>query len=61
VIESEKMAYRIAKTLKDIALRLKIPFIFKASYKKANRTSGLSFRFIGVMESLMILEKSEKS
>lgn len=55
VVESEKMAYRIAKTLKDITLRLKIPFIFKASYKKANRTSGLSFRSIGVMESLMIL------
>jgi len=44
-----------AKRLKDITLRLNIPFIFKASYKKANRTSGSSFRSIGVMESLDIL------
>lgn len=55
VVESKKITFQIAKQLKDIALRLKIPFIFKASYKKANRTSGSSFRTIGVMESLAIL------
>lgn len=55
VVESAKTTFEIAKRLKDITLRLKIPFIFKASYKKANRTSGSSFRSIGVMESLNIL------
>lgn len=55
VVESAKTTFEIAKRLKDITLRLKIPFIFKASYKKANRTSGSSFRSIGVIESLNIL------
>lgn len=55
VVESAKTTFEIAKRLKDITLRLKIPFIFKASYKKANRTSGSSFRSIGVLESLNIL------
>lgn len=55
VVESKKLCFETAKQLKDIALSLKIPFIFKASYKKANRTSGGSFRSIGMMESLNIL------
>ena len=55
VVESEKISMEIAKRLIDITSRLKIPFIFKASYKKANRTSGSSFRSIGVIESLGIL------
>ncbi|MBZ0203850.1 MAG: 3-deoxy-8-phosphooctulonate synthase [Ignavibacteria bacterium] len=55
VVESEKLAFEVAKKLKDITLRLKMPFIFKASYKKANRTSGSSFRSIGVTEALDIL------
>lgn len=55
VVESAKLCMETAKRLKDIILRLKVPFIFKASYKKANRTSGSSFRSIGVMESLDIL------
>jgi 2-dehydro-3-deoxyphosphooctonate aldolase (KDO 8-P synthase) len=55
VVESEKTTIEIAKRLKDITLRLGIPFVFKASYKKANRTSGSSFRSIGVLESLGIL------
>lgn len=55
VVESAKLCMETAKRLKDITLRLKVPFIFKASYKKANRTSGSSFRSIGVMESLDIL------
>ncbi len=57
VVESEKLCFEVAKRLKDITLNLKIPFIFKASYKKANRTSGKSFRTIGVLESLSILGK----
>lgn len=55
VVENKKTTFEIAKRLKDITLRLNIPFIFKASYKKANRTSGSSFRSIGVIESLGIL------
>lgn len=55
VVESERLTVETAKKLKDISLHLNIPFIFKASYKKANRTSGSSFRTIGVMQSLNIL------
>lgn len=61
VVESEKIATQIAKRLKEITRRLKIPFIFKASYKKANRTSGSSFRTIGVLESLGILGEIRNS
>lgn len=55
VVESEKMTFEIAKKVKAIAQKLDIPYIFKASYKKANRTSGNSFRSIGVQSSLEIL------
>jgi 2-dehydro-3-deoxyphosphooctonate aldolase (KDO 8-P synthase) len=57
VVESEKLALEIAKRVKKIAQKLGIPYIFKASYKKANRTSGDSFRSIGVQKSLEILAK----
>ncbi len=60
VIESEEITFKIAKRIKDISLKLKLPFIFKASYKKANRTSGLSFRTLGVIESLTILGEIRK-
>lgn len=55
VVESEKICFETAKRLIDITSGKNIPFIFKASYKKANRTSGSSFRSIGVLESLEIL------
>lgn len=55
VVESENLTFETAKKLKAITESLGIPFIFKASYKKANRTSGTSFRSIGVIESLTIL------
>jgi 2-dehydro-3-deoxyphosphooctonate aldolase (KDO 8-P synthase) len=55
VVESEKLTFETAKRIKDIALRNKIFFIFKSSYKKANRTSGRSFRTIGAPQSLEIL------
>ena len=62
VIESHKLTLEIAKRIKEIAQKLNIPFIFKASYKKANRTSGESFRSIGVQNSLEILaEVREKT
>lgn len=57
VVESEKLALEIAERVKNIAQSLRIPYIFKASYKKANRTSGESFRSIGVQNSLEILAK----
>ena len=57
VVESEKLALEIAERVKNIAQSLRIPYIFKASYKKANRTRGESFRSIGVQNSLEILAK----
>ena len=48
VIESERHATELAGALADIARRLGVPFIFKASYDKANRTSGRSFRGPGL-------------
>jgi 2-dehydro-3-deoxyphosphooctonate aldolase (KDO 8-P synthase) len=55
VIESEAHALEIAGRLADIARRTRVPFIFKASYDKANRTSGRSFRGPGLDEGLRIL------
>lgn len=60
VIEDEKKTWEIASFLKDLARRLDIPFIFKASYDKANRTSLSSFRGPGFKEGLAILEKIQK-
>jgi 2-dehydro-3-deoxyphosphooctonate aldolase (KDO 8-P synthase) len=60
VIESEKHALNLAASLKKITSELKIPFIFKASYDKANRSSGSSFRGPGVEEGLKILGKIRK-
>ncbi|MBU2760847.1 3-deoxy-8-phosphooctulonate synthase [Acidithiobacillus sulfurivorans] len=56
-IESEKLALQTAETLRDICHRLDIPFIYKSSYDKANRSSGTSFRGPGMDEGLRILEK----
>ncbi len=55
VIESPKSAMDIAKTLKIMTGRLKIPFVFKASYDKANRTSIHSFRGPGLEAGLKVL------
>ena len=57
VIESEKHVLRLAENLKKITSELKIPFIFKASYDKANRSSCSSYRGPGVEEGLNILTK----
>lgn len=57
VVEGEKITLQIAEKIKKITSNLDIPFIFKASYKKANRTKGDSFRSIGVQNSLDILKK----
>ena len=55
VIESEAHASDLAGRLTDIARRARVPFIFKASYDKANRTSGRSFRGPGLDEGLRVL------
>jgi 2-dehydro-3-deoxyphosphooctonate aldolase (KDO 8-P synthase) len=57
VIESEKHALNLAASLKKITSELKIPFIFKASYDKANRSSSSSFRGLGMKEGLKVLGK----
>ncbi len=57
VIESEPHALRMAESIAKIAADKKIPYIFKASYDKANRTSIRSFRGPGRDEGLRILEK----
>ena len=57
VIESEEHAIRMAEIIKGVTKSLGIPFIFKASYDKANRTSIRSFRGPGLKEGLRILKK----
>jgi 2-dehydro-3-deoxyphosphooctonate aldolase (KDO 8-P synthase) len=57
VIESEKLILETAATLKEITGRLGIPFIFKASFDKANRSSAGSFRGPGLEAGLRILER----
>jgi 2-dehydro-3-deoxyphosphooctonate aldolase (KDO 8-P synthase) len=55
VIESEQHASELAGRLVELTRRLHVPFIFKASYDKANRTSGRSFRGPGLDEGLRVL------
>ncbi len=56
VIESQELAEQTAGALKEITARLSIPFVYKASYDKANRTSSRSFRGPGIDEGLKVLE-----
>jgi len=55
VIESRDMAFETAGALKDICAELGIPFIYKSSYDKANRSSGTSYRGMGMDKGLEIL------
>ncbi|HEY9016907.1 3-deoxy-8-phosphooctulonate synthase [Thiomicrospira sp.] len=57
VIESEQLAIDTAGQLKELTDSLGIPFIFKSSYDKANRSSTASFRGLGIDEGLRILQK----
>jgi len=57
VIESEEMTMKIAETLKEITTRNQIPFIFKASFDKANRSSIGNFRGIGIERGLAVLSE----
>ena len=60
VIESEQMALDTAGQLQEICQQLGIPFIYKSSYDKANRSSGKSFRGFGMDEGLRILAEVKK-
>ena len=57
VVEGEKLTFTTAEQIKKITSKLGIPFIFKSSYKKANRTSIKSFKGIGDTEAIKILSK----
>jgi 2-dehydro-3-deoxyphosphooctonate aldolase (KDO 8-P synthase) len=60
VVESEQLQMDVAGRLKEIAARLGVPFIFKSSYDKANRSSGTSFRGPGLDKGLEILAKVKR-
>ncbi len=60
VVETRSIAFRTCERLKEITDKLKIPFIYKSSYIKANRTSSGSFRTIGIDKSLQILSDIKK-
>lgn len=57
VVESESIVMRIAETMQTLTHKLGIPYVFKASFDKANRTSANSFRGPGMAEGLRVLRK----
>lgn len=61
VIESQQMALDTAGALKDICAELGVPFIYKSSYDKANRSSGTSYRGMGIDKGLEILAHVRKT
>jgi 2-dehydro-3-deoxyphosphooctonate aldolase (KDO 8-P synthase) len=61
VIESHDLTLRIADALADLGRRLRLPLVFKASFDKANRTSGASFRGPGLREGLKTLAAVKKN
>ena len=58
VIEGEEVLMEVAETVSGICRRLQIPYIFKSSYRKANRTSATSFTGIGDEKALQLLKKT---
>ena len=58
VVESEELIFEVADKVSGICKRLDIPYIFKSSYRKANRTSASSFTGLGDEEALSILKKA---
>ena len=60
VVESRELQMDVAGRLKEITGRLGVPFIFKSSYDKANRSSGKSFRGLGMEKGLQILADVKK-
>jgi 2-dehydro-3-deoxyphosphooctonate aldolase (KDO 8-P synthase) len=60
VIESRELTLQVAATLKEITTRLGVPFVFKSSFDKANRSSSRSFRGPGLEDGLRVLELVKK-
>ena len=60
VIESEQGAFKLARAIQKITARLNLPYVFKASYDKANRSSIRSYRGPGMREGLRILARIKK-
>lgn len=60
VVESRQMALETAEALKEIAKEIGIAFIYKSSYDKANRSSGKSFRGLGMSKGLEILQEVKR-
>jgi 2-dehydro-3-deoxyphosphooctonate aldolase (KDO 8-P synthase) len=60
VVENEEMVFNISEKVAGICKRLEIPYIFKASYRKANRTSATSFTGIGDTEALELIKQAGK-
>jgi 2-dehydro-3-deoxyphosphooctonate aldolase (KDO 8-P synthase) len=58
VVESEALVFEVAEKIASICKRLAIPYIFKASYRKANRTSASSFTGLGDEAALQIIKKA---
>lgn len=61
VVENEKMIFQVAEKLLQITNDYKVPFIFKSSYRKANRSKGSSFTGIGDAKALQILSKVRRT
>ena len=61
VIESRELAVEVAGRLKELCAALGMPFIFKSSYDKANRSSGTSYRGLGMEKGLEILAEVKKT
>lgn len=60
VVEDDQMVFAISEKIQAICKQLEIPFIFKASYRKANRTSGTSFTGIGDEKALKLISQIGK-
>ena len=60
IVESRELAMKVARDAKKITDKLGLPYIYKSSYKKANRTSGNSFAGLGMDEALKILQEIKK-
>ena len=60
VVENEEMVFTISEKVAAICNRLEIPYVFKASYRKANRTSASSFTGIGDIEALELIQHAGK-
>src|SRR5213075_743356 len=60
VVESEQLQIDVAGRLKEMCAQFDVPFIFKSSYDKANRSSSKSFRGLGMDEGLRILSEVKR-